>query len=459
MADESPVEPQRRGLSIGSASIVLWVLLVAILAYRWWMSAPQGGPVAAAPAVAASPAAAAPPVAAAGGEAALAALVAERTAELSIKPKTVVVPSDLALEAANELKQGNYTKASQIAADVLAHSTLQGWRFYPFNEFMGSIVRGDDPELLKQLDSWVDREPKSALAHLIRARYYEMAGWAARGEDYASLVPERLMRVFETDLTRASADAQASIDLDPRNTWSYYEQLEVVLDVGNTGSAADEAFQSSIKAFPNYYPLYKSRLHSLSPKWYGSVDALYAFVDQYAGHAPGDSPLELLYLDLYADLLDAAGSRCSSYGGDSRQRCVKDWMQRAVRPNLDEGMAKALNLYKVSDPIEFSTALWPLLGTMACGRCIGSPAAVGGVLQMAASIMGSDNQMMDKPTHNSYVLDDVTARVWAQMDNPANADKKFREALSDVEHTSWGPRSTCHMTTGRRATSQGSSPP
>jgi tetratricopeptide (TPR) repeat protein len=113
-------------------------------------------------------------------------------------------------------------------------------------------------------------------------------------------------------------------------------------------------------------------------------------------------------------------------------------MDSTVRPGLDKGMLQALNLYKVSDPIQFSTAIWPLLEAMACGPCVGSPAAVGGVLQMAASIMGSDNRMMDEAkTHNSYVLDEVTARVWVELDNPANADQKFREALSDVEHTSF----------------------
>jgi tetratricopeptide (TPR) repeat protein len=441
MADESPVEAsQRQRLSVGSVSIVLWVLLIAVLAYWWSTSTPHTGPTVAAPAVA-TPTMVAPiaatPAAANVREAALAALIAERTEELSIKPKTAIVPSDLALEAANQIKQGDYARASQIAEDVLAHSTLESWRFYPFNDFMGSIVRGADPQLLKQLDSWVDREPKSALAHLIRARYYEMAGWAARGNEYASMVPDRLMQVFQEDLTRAAADAQVSIDLNPRNPWSHYELLHLVLDIGDTGPAADQAFESAIKAFPGHYPFYKSRLHSLSPKWYGSIDAMYAFVEQYAGHAPSTSPLKMLYLDLYANLLDDAGSRCSSYNGDSRQLCVKDRMQRALRPNVDQGMAQALELYKASDPIQFSTALWPLLGTMACGPCIGSPAAVGGVLQMAASVMGSDNQMMDNPTHNSYVLDDVTARVWAQMDNPSNADKKFREALSDVEHTSF----------------------
>jgi len=60
--------------------------------------------------------------------------------------------------------------------------------------------------------------------------------------------------------------------------------------------------------------------------------------------------------------------------------------------------------------------------------------AFGATLQVAASIMGSDNQLSDEPGHNSYVLDDVTAQVWVQMGNNSNAEQKFREALTDIEH-------------------------
>jgi tetratricopeptide (TPR) repeat protein len=117
--------------------------------------------------------------------------------------------------------------------------------------------------------------------------------------------------------------------------------------------------------------------------------------------------------------------------------CVKRGFEQISHPDLEPGMESALNLYKVSDPNQFSRAVWPLLASMSCDKCIGLPSAGAGVLQMAASIMGSDNQIMDMPTHNSYMLDDITARIWAQSGNPANAEKKFLEALYDAEHTSF----------------------
>lgn len=375
----------------------------------------------------------APPAKATAAEQALAALIAERVADLSIKPKTAVLPTDLALEAATAIKQGDYSKADRIARDVLAHSKLQAWRFYPFNEFMGSIVRGDDdPVLLQHLNAWLEREPKSNLALLIRAKYYRQVGAAARGNDGASMVPVPLMQLFQDDTAHAIADVRKAISLDPKNPWSYYEWLDIASASGNSPQT-EQAFQAGIKAFPRYYPLYQTRLRTLAPRRGGSIEDMYEFVERYAGSAPDDTPLKFLYLDLYVDLLQNGGYGCRFLEGPDRETCKK----YSQRPSLEKGMSQALNLYKVSDPTQFSMAIWPLLRMMACGPCVGSPEAVGGVLQIAANVMGSDNRMMDEPTHNSYVLDDITARVWAQMDNPGSADKKFHEALSDVEHTSF----------------------
>jgi hypothetical protein len=371
-----------------------------------------------------------------GDEEAIAGLIAQRTAELAIKPKSAVTPSDLALEATVAIKNGDYTKAERMAEDVLARSRLENWRFYPFNEFVGSLVRGDDPVLLEQLNTWIEREPASAMAYLFRSMYYQEAGWAARGSDFAFMVPARSMARFREDIRLSRADVDKSISLNPKIPLSYYEQLRVAVSEGDSPDG-ERSFQFGIKAFPNYYPLYEARLRSLRPKWGGSIDSMYAFVERYVDVAPANSPLKLLYLELYSDVLDDVALDCKSQSGYLRELCVNALFWFQSRHGLEDQLAAALSLYKVSDPVQFSTAVWPVLETISCNPCIGSPAIGGRVLQEAASVMGSDNRIMDEPTHNSYVLDDVTARVWAQMANAANADKKFREALRDVEHTSF----------------------
>jgi tetratricopeptide (TPR) repeat protein len=409
MFDRRPSKAQPKGSGISSVTMILWALFGAPIA----LSSEQPGP-----------------------EEALAGLIAQRTAELGIKPKTAVTPSDLALETTVAIKNGDYAKAGRIAEDVLTRSRLESWRFYPFNEFMSSFMRGDDPVLLEHLNTWIEREPASAMAYLFRSVYYQEAGWAARGSELAWMVPAHSMATLREDLRLSGVDAQKSISLNLKNPLSYYELLRVAVGEGDSPDG-ERIFLLGIRSFPNYYPLYEARLHSLRPKWGGSIDSMYGFVERYADVAPKNSPLRLLYLALYADVLDDVALECRSLSGEVRELCVNVLFWFQSRHGLEDHVATALNLYKVSDPIQFSTAVWPLLETISCNPCIGSPAIGGRVLQQAASVMGSDNRIMDEPTHNSYVLDDVTARVWAQMDNSANAERKFREALSDVEHTSF----------------------
>src|ERR1700722_17676591 len=186
-----------QSVSVAKAAIVLWALLVVVLAYRWLAPVVAPGPSTPPPrAQTGFPAQSATP----GADQALAALVAERTAELHIKPKTAATPSDLALEAAVAIKSGNYARAEQISDEVLAHRRLQNWRFYPFNAFLGSVARGDDPVLLAHWYTWLKQYPKSSVAYLIRVAYYREAAWAARGNDVARNVPARLMTQFEDDM-------------------------------------------------------------------------------------------------------------------------------------------------------------------------------------------------------------------------------------------------------------------
>lgn len=361
------------------------------------------------------------------------AMIATETAKLNVEPKTVTVASDQAYQALIAIRSGDYATADRIAADVLTRSELQRWDFYPFNEFMETITRGgNDPLLLDGLRIWIRQEPKSAIAYLIRAEYYRVAAWTARSDDLPERVPPRLMALFTEDLALAASDAKMSISLNPRIPWSYLLYMHAVSGNGNT-TALESAFEAGIKAYPLNYELYRVRLYFLTPKWGGSVKDMYAFVDHFAGMAPEGSPLKLLYLNLYAYLLDGASYDCQKQKGDDWQRCFDGEMDGTDSPDLVSGTAKALNLYKTSDPAEFSAALWQILGQI--GVTAGKSARVTALLQQAATVMGSDNRLIHEPGHNSYVLDDITARVWARMGNSANAEKKYLEALDDIEHT------------------------
>jgi len=440
MVEETTVQDEHKGgksrfaLGVIAASAV-WVILILVV-IQYWRAPDYRAPTSA-------PAARQAPVAnpiihdTPGARQSVAALVAQRLASLRVPTKKAVLPSDLAVQAEGAIKHGDFAAASRIANAVLASSKLTGWRFYPFDSFMDTIVGpGNDPQLEWELHEWREHDPDSALAYLISAQYFKTTGWTVRGSDDGAEVPAKDMRLFADDLAAAASDARNSITLNPHIPWSYLLLLRTVS--GNGQSAPVEAaFQQAIHAFPSYYEPYRQRLYTLTPKWGGSVQAMYAFVGYYAGRAPASSPLKLLYLQLYGYLADAAWIDCQSLDGAGSTGCMQTQMSSMLSRDIGADMLQALRLYKVSDPIAYSNALWPILGAMVSLPRSNDWSGLGAVLQMAGSVMGSDEQLIDQSGRNNYVLDDINARIWAQIGNSSNVEQKFGEAISDIEHTTF----------------------
>jgi tetratricopeptide (TPR) repeat protein len=369
-------------------------------------------------------------------DSALETLVAQGVAQLGLTPKTVTLPNEQALQEVAAIKRGDYAAAATLARDVLDHSSLDGWHFTPFTRFMGSLTHGNDPELLDHLNQWVKQQPQSALAYLVRGQYYYVTAWTLRTASVGWKIPHDIYSMFEEDLRLSEVDLRESIRLNPNIPWSYLRLLTAVSGNGNS-KATQAVFEMAIKAHPQYYELYRYRLYMLTPKWDGSINDMYAFAEKYASRATNRSPLKLLYLQVYAYLMDAAWYDCSSRRGDAAARCVVSTMKwRYIPQDVKDGIVQALNLYKVSDPVAFSNAIWPVFSDIAAipGS---SSAGFGEMLQTAATIMGSDNRLANASGHNSYVLDDVTAQIWAQIGNNDNVDQKYHDALADIEKTTF----------------------
>jgi Domain of unknown function (DUF4034) len=443
MGDETTARSERRGgksrFALGFiAASALWVALT-LLAVEYWRTPDHGSP--AVPSAADQiPAPSPSPIVndAPDTRQTVAALVAQRLASLHVPAKNAILPSDLALQADVAIKHGDFATANRIASTVLARSKLSGWWFYPFDDFMDNIIgAGNDPQLASQLNEWRQRAPDSPLAYLISAQYFWKTAWAVRSNDFNWEVPANDMHLFRDDVAAAASDVRQSIALDPHTPWSYLLLLQAVSCQGNSAEM-EAVFQQAIHAFPTYYQLYEQRLDMLAPKWGGSVQAMYAFADRYAGQAPTGSPLKLLYLQLYANLADAAVVDCKWRYHSVQDGCMRAEMSHTLRPRMENDLLQALRLYKVSDPIAYSNALWPILGNVVLLSGSNDWSGIGALLQMTAQVMGSDEQLTDNhPGHNNYVLDELTAMQWDQIGNASNAEQKFAEALSDIEHTNF----------------------
>jgi hypothetical protein len=167
---------------------------------------------------------------------------------------------------------------------------------------------------------------------------------------------------FREAIDNALADVDTSIKLNASNPYSFYLKLKILEGEGASLKLM-EAFKEAIAEYPNYYPLYDNMLYFNQPKWGGSVLLMYSFVDQYAGHAPEFSPLKLLYIALYRDLLDTASISCNAYSMDigKAHECIKSTVQQIVTPDLQNKIASALRLYDHANHYEFGAALQHIL--------------------------------------------------------------------------------------------------
>jgi len=362
----------------------------------------------------------------------LAPLVAEEYSSLNIKPKTTELTTDKALRAADALRRGDYQAAESITDDILTRSKLEAFSFQPLDRFITHLSPGNEPNFLDGLNVWVKNRPQSALAHLIRAKYFYDTAWLIRGEDFSSAVPPEHKEQFDENLGRAEDDIRHSIELDSNIPWSYYLRLQIA-EVRDAPNEIEQVFLAATSHYPEYYPLYRLRLYFLEPKWGGSAAAMHQFVAKYAGSVPPSSPRNLLYMQLAANLLNGAWIECRHLKHELLTACMDAYMNRQVGDTTADGVTKALALYKFMDRVQFSNALRPILGEMVNTQ--GDNQSISSLLQLAADAMGSNNELIQNEKHNNYVIDEVTARVWAKLDNSNNVEQKFREALGDVEHT------------------------
>jgi hypothetical protein len=239
--------------------------------------------------------------------ASVASAVDEKTAVLNLKPRTVELPSEKARRVRDAIVHQDYATANKITADVLAASHLASWRFYPFADFMDTIADPDDPTFEAGLSAWVAHDAGAAMPLVVRAKYYSDTAWAKRGHEYTSKTPGASLESFGSYTSKALTDVEAAIHLDARNPYEFYLRPDILHGLGASKAVAD-AFDDAVARYPDYYDLYQTMLATLEPKWGGDVPAMYAFVDRYAGSAGANSPLKLLYVELYRDPAGDSGN-------------------------------------------------------------------------------------------------------------------------------------------------------
>jgi tetratricopeptide (TPR) repeat protein len=361
------------------------------------------------------------------------AMIDQELQRINIPPRSTISLAEKAVQARQAIEKGDYQSAREIFTDALKASSVQNWRFYPFDALISQVSDVVDPAFKTRLDEWVDAATTDALPVLIRAQYYLDRAWFERGTKFAGDTVREHLRAFGVSISHALADVDAAIGLAPANPYSSYLKLRILAGIGTSQKMAD-AFREAITKYPDYFPLYETMLDTLAPKWGGSEQLMYAFVDEYAGKAPDDSPLKLLYLVLYRDVLEAASISCpgvSSASADKLRECIKGNIQ--AKPDLEGNVMKAFQLYNHSDHYQFGLAVQHILfGVMEIQDADPYPDTI---LELAATTMQSDAALNDGTKQNNYVIDRAAAVKWYWKHSYVIPNEKSQQALLDLAHT------------------------
>ena len=359
----------------------------------------------------------------------------EALAKLGLKPRTTESIAEKAFRVRTAIKHSDFSTARQIAGQILASSHLQNWRYYPFQDFVASVSDVNDASFEEKLNAWVEVKKSDLIPLIVRAQFHYDMGWFKRGRGFASNTSVSQMDDFGKYMVKALGDTDAVIKLDQTNPYAFYLKLQIVRGFGLT-EGLDRAFEEAITKFPTYYPLYDVILGTLQPKWGGTPDAMRSFVDRYAAAAPEDSPLKLLYVSLYRNLLTAASTSCSGFQRNAHADCVKLYMGTNASAELEQQLEAALRLYDKLDKHQFNIALKSILLDML--KIPGGEMYSGAVLELAANATHSDTRLKDVNTNsNDYVIDQLVGDSWYQKGFYDDAQTKYKQALKGIDAASF----------------------
>jgi hypothetical protein len=133
---------------------------------------------------------------------------------------------------------------------------------------------------------------KSAAAYLVRADFYLLCAWRARGNGSADQVAEEDWRLFHERLAESETALNKAWTLDPNSPQIPVLMLSVALGQQKPLPEMERWFQRAMKLEPADYQACRSKLHYLLPQWYGSREAMVAFgrecvaATNWAGHVP-----------------------------------------------------------------------------------------------------------------------------------------------------------------------------
>jgi tetratricopeptide (TPR) repeat protein len=157
-----------------------------------------------------------------------------------------------------------------------------------------------DATLESKYDAWIVQFPRSYVAHLARAIYYKKVGQERRGGDYIGNTTAEQLRGMEVAFGKASQDLRASVALDDKPLLTYFHAMDIPRYLGGA-TEVRELLELSNKVDRDNLIVREKYMTTLEPRWGGSVEQMYAFLDESRKAGLPPARLQLLEAVIVVD--------------------------------------------------------------------------------------------------------------------------------------------------------------
>ncbi len=151
----------------------------------------------------------------------------------------------------------------------------------------------DSKDFEAALDRWVATTPKAYQPYLARGKYLYEMGWFARGTRWASETSNSQFKTMQEYLARAAKDLRAALEREERIIIPYTILIWMV-DRSDSSEVARRVLEKALTISPASCRVREKYLHSITPRWGGTYEAMAAIAEEAQLHAKENPRLAAL---------------------------------------------------------------------------------------------------------------------------------------------------------------------
>lgn len=184
-------------------------------------------------------------------------------------------------------------------------------------------------------DYWVKSDPYYFLPYQERGKFYYKFAWFNRGRGWAYTVTEKGWRKYFYNLKLAEKDFKKALLLNKEAYYSIVYLMKISMQLYEGKKEYEEVnkyFSLAVSLYPDCVDAYRAMFWILEPKWSGSIDRLFNYVDYLVEKNFNDWNIAYLFSNFYTSKMSSKGYY---YEDDEIWIKIKELFEKYIHKNPD----------------------------------------------------------------------------------------------------------------------------